>query len=997
MIFNPLYFSETGSSKMLVAKPGKLSNNKYLFSDIVKVVMNSEREQKKLLETDLQEIVKNQLPSIAGIENSSTQIKCTELSEKDNEKVKLDLADILPPDIAHLLVSENVVLNQDQIISYISKEPLSGELENFINNLVGQDVIKENLTENTGLFLHLEDIKSAVNIELSKEADTKQTGEKVIVQTLVVPEKSKLMSLFSNKENPAMSNSSEKAVFDFPANNFVNEIQNSDQESFKPTLSVFSFKNEEQTSKPLIGENKDNLKFQLINSNLVASIKNDYSIKIPLEKISFVPSEQKVSNTEVNNSTGDSKFISLISNLNSTVEKTPENDFSVSKITIVKKQDNLVDEVIQKNKNSENRITPDLRKINMSEIYKSDKVEFRLLKNILNNSEAGLKLTAINSNVNLNKSTELKDELFSKSNLRVINNNSTAENSKAASANSENQKSEKTINDSAIYKSNLIKNISLNNQETKPGKETNRLFEPAKQELSEVKSILNTSEKNEIKTDPSIDKKLQINNKIEVISDNKTEIKAYNKAEIKAENKTISKDQSGEIKSIVNESVLNEENKNVKEIKNTSAKVVIPELEKIKETKSDLKILKTEINADKQVDNVKNIKNEKSENKIALDENKIEMPKNTKTEKLEVKESKPIDELRKPELKTNDEKVIIKNQYESQRNVHNKNVKDENITVRKNDEKVIEVKPTELKSESKIYAFEKNDQKDVKITVKNENSEVKKSVVDNVNEIVIKDKTEAVKKEENNVTEKASKLYGLPIEEKQKLSVKVKSGIKNVSDKNEEISTVKSNKVESEKVETKEDTKHNLSESFKQSSANSEKIINKVHHEANFDSLIKDELKKDFELTNKSSLEYETLKAHKAVKSTEIIKELSKFISNQEKGSLTFDIKPESLGKMKITLSTVENALKASIEVDNEQAKTLVEKNLDKLHEELSKTGIQLNSLNISLGQPKNNKGEKRSVSKNNSNENQYETENIEYNEDKKSKSLGYNTYEYIA
>ena len=996
MIFNPLYFSETGSSKMLVAKPGKLSNNKYLFSDIVKVVMNSEREQKKLLETDLQEIVKNQLPSIAGIENSSTQIKCTELSEKDNEKVKLDLADILPPDIAHLLVSENVVLNQDQIISYISKEPLSGELENFINNLVGQDVIKENLTENTGLFLHLEDVKSAVNIELSKEADTKQTGEKVIVQTLVVPEKSKLMSLFSNKENPALSNSSEKAVFNFPANNNISEIQNSDQESFKPTLSVFSFKNEEQTSKPLIGENKDNLKFQLINSNLVASIKNDYSIKIPLEKISFVPSEQKVSKTEVNNSTGDSKLISLISNLNSTVEKTSENDFSVSKITIVKKQDNLVDEVIQKNKNSENRITPDLRKINMSEIYKSDKVEFRLLKNILNNSEAGLKLTAINSNVNLNKSTELKDELFSKSNLRVINNNSTAENSKAASANSENQKSEKTINDSAIYKSNLIKNISLNNQETKPGKETNRLFEPAKQELSEVKSILNTTEKNEIKTDPSIDKKLQINNKIEVISDNKTEIKADNKAEIKAENKTISKDQSGEIKSIVNESVLNEENKNVKEIKNTSAKVVIPELEKIKETKSDLKILKTEINADKQVDNVKNIKNEKSENKIALDERKIETPKNAITEKLDVKESKANDELRKPELKTNDEKVVVKNQDE-QRTIQNKNVKDENNAVKKNDEKVIEVKPNELKSESKLNTFEKNDQKEVKITVKNENSEVKKNAAENVNEIATKNKTEAVKKEENNVTDKATKLYGLPIEEKPKLSVKVKSGIKNVSDKNEEISTVKSNKGETEKVETKEDTKHNLTESFKQSSSNTEKIVNKVHHEANFDSLIKDELKKEIELTNKASLENEALKSHKVVRSTEIIKELSKFISNQEKGSLTFDIKPESLGKMKITLSTVENVLKASIEVDNEQAKTLVEKNIDKLQEELSKTGIQLNSLNISLGQPKNNKGERRSVTKSNSNENQYETENIEYDEDKKSKTLGYNTYEYIA
>ncbi len=104
MIFNPLYFSETGNNNMLVAKAGKLTTNKYLFSDIVKVVMNTDREQKKLLETDLEELIKGKLPSMAGVENNSTQIEVKELSDADTEKVKLDLADILPQEIAQLLI-----------------------------------------------------------------------------------------------------------------------------------------------------------------------------------------------------------------------------------------------------------------------------------------------------------------------------------------------------------------------------------------------------------------------------------------------------------------------------------------------------------------------------------------------------------------------------------------------------------------------------------------------------------------------------------------------------------------------------------------------------------------------------------------------------------------------------------------------------------------------------------------------------------------------------
>jgi flagellar hook-length control protein FliK len=129
----------------------------------------------------------------------------------------------------------------------------------------------------------------------------------------------------------------------------------------------------------------------------------------------------------------------------------------------------------------------------------------------------------------------------------------------------------------------------------------------------------------------------------------------------------------------------------------------------------------------------------------------------------------------------------------------------------------------------------------------------------------------------------------------------------------------------------------------------------------------------------------------------EVIKEISRFISKQNKGTLSFNIRPEHLGKMKITLDTVDKMLKANIEVDNEQAKQLVEKNIDKLQQQLSNNGLQLNSLNISLSYSKQQRdGKKINNKTENDSENLGQVGETE-EEEKSKKQLGYNTYEYIA
>ena len=133
MIFNPLFLTETGNSQVLSPKSGKLSNNKYLFSDIVKVVMNPTAEQKKLT-SETENILGGNVGLLLENSKNPVKIKLQILSDVDNEEAKLGLAEILPEEIAQLLTNDQFEVDE-KAISYISKELLNGELQTFVNNL----------------------------------------------------------------------------------------------------------------------------------------------------------------------------------------------------------------------------------------------------------------------------------------------------------------------------------------------------------------------------------------------------------------------------------------------------------------------------------------------------------------------------------------------------------------------------------------------------------------------------------------------------------------------------------------------------------------------------------------------------------------------------------------------------------------------------------------------------------------------------------------------
>lgn len=135
----------------------------------------------------------------------------------------------------------------------------------------------------------------------------------------------------------------------------------------------------------------------------------------------------------------------------------------------------------------------------------------------------------------------------------------------------------------------------------------------------------------------------------------------------------------------------------------------------------------------------------------------------------------------------------------------------------------------------------------------------------------------------------------------------------------------------------------------------------------------------------------------KTVKAIEVIKEITKFMQHGDRSQMVLKIDPENLGLVKIALETVDSMLNASIEVENEAAKKLVETSLPQLHASLNQSGVHLNSLNISLAdygqkdeaQQKGGQKKKQQLFS--------ETISEEDNTQPAEKQMGYNTYEFLA
>lgn len=134
----------------------------------------------------------------------------------------------------------------------------------------------------------------------------------------------------------------------------------------------------------------------------------------------------------------------------------------------------------------------------------------------------------------------------------------------------------------------------------------------------------------------------------------------------------------------------------------------------------------------------------------------------------------------------------------------------------------------------------------------------------------------------------------------------------------------------------------------------------------------------------------------KTIKQQEIIPEFSKLIQQGEKQTLTLQLTPENLGKVKLTVDIIENQIVTKIEVENEQVKQFVQSNVEQLKQNMQSAGIPLTNVNVSLSDDQKN--QKVFTQKKKSSGREDKEEVIEETGSMQAKKhMGYNTYEFTA
>ena len=136
--------------------------------------------------------------------------------------------------------------------------------------------------------------------------------------------------------------------------------------------------------------------------------------------------------------------------------------------------------------------------------------------------------------------------------------------------------------------------------------------------------------------------------------------------------------------------------------------------------------------------------------------------------------------------------------------------------------------------------------------------------------------------------------------------------------------------------------------------------------------------------------------AVKNIKTSDLIPEFSKLIIHGEKQNMTFQLSPENLGKVRLSVEMVNNHISTNIEVENEQVKQFIQSNIEQLKHNLQQEGIKYNSVNINLADYGQRSAKSFSQKKkyNNYNSKEQMVEEIVITPQKK---MGYNTYEYLA
>jgi flagellar hook-length control protein FliK len=134
----------------------------------------------------------------------------------------------------------------------------------------------------------------------------------------------------------------------------------------------------------------------------------------------------------------------------------------------------------------------------------------------------------------------------------------------------------------------------------------------------------------------------------------------------------------------------------------------------------------------------------------------------------------------------------------------------------------------------------------------------------------------------------------------------------------------------------------------------------------------------------------------KTIRITEITKEISSIIQQNNSKTVVLQLRPESLGKIKVTVDVNNNSVIARVEVDTEAVRQIVQNNTSELRQSLNLNGMQLSSMSVNVSGGGEQKPYQPNAQKKKSGYHSSD-KRIEDNASLASaKSLGYNTYEYL-
>ncbi|PID62475.1 MAG: hypothetical protein CR986_01530 [Ignavibacteriae bacterium] len=416
MIFNPLFMQDGLPNKMGGIKQEKLAGNKYLFADIVKVIMNPDGNNNDTTVSS-EKTEGTDITSLFTLGVKFKKLKEKILSELEGKEDITNLIDILPPEIAQLLLNTENIEN-NEAVSYLSNEPLKGELKEFLYNLLGEDFINKNISTKSGLLLKLEDKKSTVNVELVQEPQKENGESKIMVQTLVVPEKSKLNSLI----NSELKNQNIKV---FPKSNAASNLTESAKEVNKPTLSLYSFNPESENKTKQNITSAENAQSNSANANEKIKELSVITSKVFFGKMKSVEkkneSSENVKDLKVKYESKPAENVKGKTQLKVINPSAEKKDFMINKITILKKetpQKGLENQIKEKN------ISTALKKIDFEKkLTKTDSA----IKSIENSNTKNI--SEETEKIKVNTSTEKvasKDMLVSEA--KVEKNNVQVEN-----------------------------------------------------------------------------------------------------------------------------------------------------------------------------------------------------------------------------------------------------------------------------------------------------------------------------------------------------------------------------------------------------------------------------------------------------------------------------------------------------------------------------------------------------------------------------------------